>query len=111
MAYETSYTMLVRKKGKKGSIALKLDIGKAYDRVEWPFLQGMMQKMGFLDRWIGWVMGCVTTPSFSILISGKPNGNIIPSRGIHQGDPLSPYVFLLCAEGLTSLLTKVEHDG
>ena len=111
VAYETLHTMHGRKKVKKGSIALKLDINKAYDRVEWPFLQGMMQRMGFPDRWIGWVMGCVTTPTFSILINGKPYGNINPSSGIHQGDPLSPYLFLLCAEGLTSLLSKAENDG
>ena len=55
------------------------------------------------------MMGCVTTPSFSILINGKPYGNINPSKGIRQGDPLSPYLFLLCAKELTSLLTKVEH--
>ena len=67
--------------------------------------------MGFANRWIGWVMGCVTTPSFSILINGKPYENINPSRGIRQGDPLSSYLFLLCVEGLTSLLTKVEHEG
>ena len=67
--------------------------------------------MGFPNRWIGWVMGCVTTPSFSILINGKPYENINPSRGIRQGDPLSSYLFLLCVEGLTSLLTKVEHEG
>ena len=111
MAYETLHTLHVRKKGKKGSIALKLDINKGYDWVEWPFLQGMMQRMGFSNRWIGWAMGCVTTPSFSILINDKTYGNINPSRGICQGDPLSPYLFLLCVEGLTSLLSKVEHDG
>ena len=106
VTYETLHSMHVRKKSKKGSIALKLDINKAYDRVEWPFLQGMMQRMGFPNRWIGWVMGCVTTPSFSILNNGEPYGNINPSRGIRQGDPLSPYLFLLYAEGLTSLLSK-----
>ena len=67
--------------------------------------------MGFPNRWIGWVMGCVTTSSFSILINGKPYGNINPSRGIGQGDPLLPYLFLLCAKWLTSLLIKVEHEG
>ena len=57
------------------------------------------------------MMGCVTTPSFSILINGKEYGNIWPSRGIRQGDPLSPYMFLLCVEGFTSLLEKAELDG
>ena len=111
MAYETIHTMLVRKKGKKGTMALKLDISKAYDRVEWPFLEKIMEKLGFPTRWIERVMSCVTTPSFSVLVIGKPHGMIHPSRGIHQGDPLSPYLFLLCAEDFTALLAKVEQDG
>ena len=111
MAYETIHTMLVRKKGKKGTMALKLDISKAYDRVEWPFLEKIMEKLGFPTRRIERVMSCVTTPSFSVLVNGKPHGMIHPSRGIHQGDPLSPYLFLLCAEGFTTLLAKVELDG
>ena len=90
---------------------MKLDISKAYDRVEWPFLQGVMVKLGFPEKWINWVMGCVTTPSFSILINGKPFGNIHPTRGIRQGDPLPPYLFLLCAEGFTSLLAKAKVNG
>lgn len=56
-------------------------------------------------------MGCVTTPSFSILINGRPYGNIQPTRGIRQGDPFSPYMFLLCAEGFTSLLAKAKLEG
>ena len=110
MAYETIHTMHVRKKGKKGSMALKLDISKAYDRVEWPFLEKIMEKLGFPPRWIERVMSCVTTPSFSILVNGKPHGMIHPARGIHQGDPLSPYLFLLCAEGFIALLAKAELD-
>ena len=90
---------------------MKLDICKAYDCVEWNFLQGIMIKLGFPNKWIQWVMGCVTTPSFSILINGKKYDNIRPSRGIWQGDPLSPYLFLLCAKGFTSLLEKAELDG
>ena len=70
-----------------------------------------MEKMGFPVNWIERVMSCVTTPSFSILINGKPYGMIHPSRGIRQGDPLSPYLFLLCAEGFTALLKKAELEG
>ena len=84
VAYETLHAMHSRKKGKKGSIALKLDISKAYDRVEWSSLQGIIQRMGFPEGWIKRVMGCVITSTFLVLINGKPFGNIHPSRGIHQ---------------------------
>lgn len=111
VAYECLHAMHCRKKGKRGSLALKLDISKAYDRVEWAFLKGIMEKMGFPEIWIDRVMSCVTTPSFSVCINGKPFGIISPSRGIRQGDPLSPYLFLLCAEGFTSLLDNAETEG
>ena len=88
VAYETLHTLHVRKKGKKGYMALKLDISKAYDQVEWLFLQNIMVKIGFPAGWIERVMSCVTTPSFSILVNGKPYGMIQPSRGIRQGDPI-----------------------
>ena len=70
-----------------------------------------MQKLGFPEKWIERVMTCVTTTSFFILLNGKPYGNVLPSRGIRQGDPLSPYLFLLCVEGFTSLLAKAGNDG
>lgn len=70
-----------------------------------------MQRMGFPDRWIERVMGCVTTPSFFVLINGKTFGNIHPSRGLRQGDPLLLYLFLLCTEGFTFLMAKVELEG
>ena len=111
VAYETLHAMHCKKNGKKGSLALKLDVSKAYDRVEWSFLRGIMSKLGFPDAWVDRVMSCVTTPCFSVRINGKAYGNIVPTRGFRQGDPLSPYLFLLCAEGFTSLLTKVEEEG
>ena len=95
-----------RRSGKKGSLALKLDISKAYDRVEWNFLKGIMSKLGLPKRWIDRVMSCVISTSFSVRINGKAYDNIRPSRELHQGDPLSPYLFLLCAEGFSSMLAK-----
>ena len=89
-------------------MALKTDITKAYDRLEWSFLEETMKHMGFNTKWISWIMKCVTTVSYSVLINGSPHGNIIPGRGIRQGDPLSPYLFILCAEVLSHMMKQAE---
>lgn len=67
-----------------------------------------MRKMGFDEVWIRWIMGCISSVSYSILLNGQPSGFIRPSRGLRQGDPLSPYLFLLCAEGFSEMLRKAE---
>jgi hypothetical protein len=69
-----------------------------------------MRKIGFLDQWIQLVMKCVRTVTYSVLINGQPHGHIHPSRGIRQGGPLSPYLFLICAEGLSHLLHKAKQE-
>ena len=70
-----------------------------------------MLKLGFPDMWVDRVMSYMTSSSFSIQISGKAYGNIYPLRGLRQGDPLSPYLFLLCAKGFSSLLAKAQEEG
>ena len=92
-------------------MAVKLDISKAYDRVEWSYLEAIMRKMGFHERWIVLMMMCVSTVSYLVLINGEPKGKIVPLRGIRQGDPISPYLFLLCTEGLSAMLKKEESEG
>jgi hypothetical protein len=111
VAFETLHHMHHNKMGREGVMALKLDMSKAYDKVEWKYLEKVMKKMGFHQKWIGLMVECISTVSYSILINGEPHGNIHPSRGLRQGDPLSPYLFLLCAEGLHPLIKKVESSG
>ena len=111
VAFETLHYMKTKKTGKVGYMALKLDMSKAYDRVEWIFLEKLMLKMGFHDNWVRLVMETVRIVSYSILINDSSQGFIKPARGIHQGDPLSPYLFLLCSEGLNGLIKNSVAAG
>jgi hypothetical protein len=109
--YETLHTMHSKMYGKSSFMAVKVDMSKAYDRVKWGFLEAVMGKLGFEQKWINLIMMCVCTIHFSILINGVPTGKITPSRGIQQGDPISPYLFLLCAEALSSMLSYADQRG
>ena len=104
MAFETLHHMKTKKFGKKGHLALKLDMSKAYDRVEWVFLERIMLKMGFNSKWVGWILECIRSVTYSIIVNGELQGHIVPTRGIRQGDPLLLYLFLLCSEGLNGLI-------
>ncbi|XP_062162097.1 uncharacterized protein LOC133869155 [Alnus glutinosa] len=96
---------------KMGFMGLKLDMSKAYDKVEWGFLESAMLRMGFETKWVHLIMACVRSVHYSVLVNGNLVGDIRPSRGIRQGDPISPYLFLICAEVLSSLLTQAEQKG
>jgi hypothetical protein len=89
----------------------KLDLSKAYDRVDWHFLESTMLKMGFSHRWVQWIMACVTTVKYSVKFNGTLLDAFSPSRGLRQGDPLSPFLFLFVADGLSSLLKNEVDNG
>ncbi|KAK1677746.1 hypothetical protein QYE76_038594 [Lolium multiflorum] len=97
--------------GKEAFAAVKLDMSKAYDRVEWHFLEAMMLKMGFQRRFVELIMQCVTTVKYRVKVNGDLTDEMVPTRGLRQGDLLSPYLFLLCAEAFSSLLRKAEDDN
>ena len=111
VAFEVMHHISQKKEGRVGEMALKLDISKAYDRVEWECLDKIMEKLGFDGKWRGLIMKCVTTITYAVRINGSPRGHIVPTRGIRQGDPLSPYLFLLCAEGLSAFIKHSVTAG
>lgn len=67
--------------------------------------------MGFNDRWVGLIMVCVSLVSYSILVNGHSQLSFMPTKGLKLGDPLSPYLFILCVESLSNLLSKAEKEG
>ena len=97
---------LSKKKGKVGYVALKIDLEKAYDKLEWSFIKEVLIRANLPANLIEIIMSCISTISTSILFNGKALELIYPSRGIRRGDPLSPYLFILCMEYLGQLIME-----
>lgn len=111
VSHEVMHSLKNRRYGKKGWLCLKLDMAKAYDRIEWKYIEAVMKKFGFDQQWIKWVMNCVETVSFAVVVNGDKGEFFQPQRGIRQGCPLSPYLFILCAEGFHYLIQNVVASG
>ena len=94
-----------RKRKEKGLIC-KLDIKKAYDSIKWQFLLKTLHKMGFGSKWLGWMWSCLSSAKFSVLVGFFPS-----SKGLRQGDHLSPYLFVLGMEVLDALIRKAVAGG
>ena len=88
-----------------------MDIEKAYDSINWQFLLKVMQKMGFGSKWIGWMWNCISTVKYSVLVNGVPAGFFSSTTGLRQGDPLSPYLFIMGMEVLSVLITRAVEGG
>jgi hypothetical protein len=104
-------TMDFRLKTGEPGLLCKLDMVKAYDHVSWDFLLYMLRRCGFGQKWCSWIEFCISSASFSVLINGSPAGFFNSSRGIRQGDPLSPFLFVIVMEAFSRMVKALTDHS
>ena len=109
VAQEMFHALRTNHNCKDKFVAIKTDMSKAYDIVEWSFMEALLLKFGFDKRWVQRIMTFITSVSYQVLINGEAKGTIKSSRGLRQGDPLSPFLFILCTEVLISHIKQAEN--
>jgi hypothetical protein len=92
-------------------MVMKVDLSKAYDRVSWLYIRLILIHLGFFHQFVVWIMSCISSVSFVVLLNGATTPFFRSGRGLRQGCPLSPLLFLLIVEGLSRLLKEVEGNG
>lgn len=93
------------------SLILKVDLVKAYDRLDWTFLRFILIQIGTPLHLVNWIMSCVTSSNYSVLVNGSPSATFDGDRGLRQGFPLSPYILILAMEGLSLLIYEAKRKG
>lgn len=108
IAHEMLEYIQKRKRGKRAMYALKVDMFKAYDRVDWDFLLGVLRTMGFSQKWVRWIHQCISNVSFLVLVNRRRSRPFIPACGLRQEDLLSPYLFIFVYIGGSGFLRWVR---
>jgi hypothetical protein len=111
LAFECLHYIEHGAKANNSFFAYKLDLSKAYDHVDCVFLEDVMHKMGFARQWVRWIMLCVTMVKYSVKFNGALLESFTPTRGLRQGNRLSPFLFLFVADGLSELLREEVEAG
>ncbi|KAI3728414.1 hypothetical protein L6452_17050 [Arctium lappa] len=99
------------KRKKKKTMIFKVDFEKAFDSLNWGYLDDILNQMGFGEKWRAWVRGCISTARVSVLVNGSPTKKFHMEKGVRQGDPLAPFLFILDAEGLNVARKEAQNKG
>eukprot|EP00253_Pinus_taeda_P024058 PITA_24058 len=102
---------IISKTRKVAGMMMQLDLSKAYDKASWDYLEAILTAFSFDNHWIRWIMALIKSTRFSILVNGAPANQFTPSRGLRQGDPLSPFLFVILMEGLSRLIRQAKEEG